>query len=115
MKTKPAAIFLVIVLMSNWIPLDAQALESRGNRSCGVWITEGKAGTSARVITEAWLVGFLTGLVVATGIDALRGTDNESLYLWMDNFCQREPLKSIGDGGTELFIKLSEDGKRPVR
>ena len=106
MKTKPAAIFLMMVLMSSWMPVDAKTVESRGDRSCGVWITEGKAGTSARVITEAWLVGFLTGLVVATGIDALRGTDNESLYLWMDNFCQREPLKNIAHGGAELFNKL---------
>ena len=106
MKTKHAAIFLMMVLMSNWIPLDAQALGIRGSRSCGVLIAEGKAETMGRIAAEAWLIGFLSGLVVATEKDVLQETDNASLFLWMDNFCQREPLKNIAHGGAELFNKL---------
>ena len=29
--------------------------------------------------------------------------ENESVYLWMDNYCRNNPLKDMDDGAESLF------------
>lgn len=56
----------------------------------------------------AWLVGFLSGIAVAKNSDFIKGTDGESILLWMDNYCRSNPLKGISDGGGALFYELKK-------
>jgi hypothetical protein len=81
----------------------AQAIESRGARSCGVWMSD-KAKFS--VAHEAWLVGFLTGMALYSDKDILKGTDNESIFLWIDNYCRANPLHNLTRAGDALFEEL---------
>jgi|KBSMisStandDraft_5_1062788.scaffolds.fasta_scaffold132639_2 hypothetical protein len=37
--------------------------------------------------------------------------DNESIYLWMDNYCPANPLKRISDGAEQLFVNGSTGRK----
>jgi len=86
-----------------------QAVEIRGVRSCGYWIS-GKATVQGGA-NEAWLLGVLSGMALYSDKDILKGTDNESIYLWMDNYCRANPLKSISNGGDVLFEELLKQKK----
>lgn len=85
--------------------LNAQSQTIRGARSCGKWVTE-RNGIEGQSTT--WLVGFLSGMAAASSKDVLNGTDNPSLFLWMDNYCKANPLMDIDDGGNALFIALAK-------
>jgi hypothetical protein len=75
-----------------------------GKYDCGEWFTKRPS--------KAWLLGFLSGMNSAraddkTGSDPLgKLGSGDQAFLWMDNYCKANPLKSIVDGGMELFIEL---------
>ena len=39
-------------------------------------------------------------------VDLMRGTDAESMFVWMDNFCQQNALKTVPDGAEVLEKEL---------
>lgn len=88
--------------------LQAQAQDRsvtvRGAPSCGKWIEVRKNQPYSP--ESAWLIGYLSGTSSGLGVDALKGTDNDSLFLWMDNYCKTDPLSHLGRGANSLFIEL---------
>lgn len=84
----------------------AQAVEVIGARSWGAWLEYRAQRGSSSVTTEAWLVGYLSGIAISRGKDALKGTDNQSIYAWMDNYCRANPLSFLPEGGQHLFWEL---------
>jgi hypothetical protein len=86
----------------------ASASTTWGASDCGEWVAESKSNASMR----GWLLGFMTGLGAMHEITGK--TDNplsklnsgQQIYLWMDNYCQRNPLKTISLGGVDLFYEL---------
>lgn len=86
----------------------ANALSTKGARGCGVWVTDRSAGLSRSVGNETWFIGYLSGLAVYSNKDILKDTDNDSLYLWVDNYCRSNPLKDISDAGVDLFFELKK-------
>ncbi|BDC37783.1 hypothetical protein PTKU15_10800 [Paraburkholderia terrae] len=87
------------------VTTSAYATTTIGNRTCGQWSAR-KQNTYITFAIEAWLMGYMTGLAVASGDDVLAGTDADSIYLWMDNYCQSHPLDRVGTGATDLFFEL---------
>jgi hypothetical protein len=83
--------------------LAARAIEVRGIRSCGEWVSDNK---TLALGNQTWLLGYLSGIAVATGKQVLNGTDNQSIYLWVDNYCRANPLKSLPDAGNALYFEL---------
>ena len=86
----------------------AHAYMTYGAYDCGEWVTESKSTGSIRT----WLLGFMTGL---NAMHELNGRNDDPLnkinsakqiYVWMDNFCQKNPLKTVSSGGVDLFIEL---------
>jgi len=77
-----------------------------GNPDCGRWIANSKSTISMRT----WLLGFMSGLnsgLSNTKNDALAKINSaEQIFLWMDNYCAKNPLRSVNDGGNELFFEL---------
>lgn len=80
------------------------AVEIRGTRSCGEWLTDSPSGLGSG--NRSALIGFLVGLAVGTDKDFLKGTDNPSIFLWMDNYCRSNPLKHTIQGGDALYREL---------
>jgi hypothetical protein len=109
MKTKPMTyLFLSVLICSNcW----AQLITVRGAVGCGDWVKERKQETWSKVISEARAISYLSGLAIGTDKDFLRGTGNESLFLWIDNYCQRNPLEDIYDAGYYLSLELIKNKK----
>ena len=92
-------------LMLATASFEGQAFTIRGARSCGQWVEARKGGYNP---AESWLVGFLSGAALGANVDILKGTDNLSLFLWVDNYCRANPLKDLDDAGVDLFLELKK-------
>ncbi len=55
-----------------------------------------------------WLLGYLSGLAVGASSDYLRKLDNDSIFVYTDNYCQANPLKSLADAGVALILEASK-------
>jgi hypothetical protein len=105
MRTALAALILVQVLT---LPLAQAQINIRGLPSCGTWVKERAAKSDA--FERTWLLGYLSGLAAGAdqnfwGRQGVNSLDNESVYLWMDNYCRANPLKEVSEGGIALFLE----------
>jgi hypothetical protein len=87
----------------------ASAVTTMGAASCGEWVEarHNKDSPSASALYEAWLVGDLNGLAVATQVDFLKDINIQSLFLWVDNYCKSNPLKDLSLAGFRLSLELT--------
>lgn len=78
----------------------------RGFSPCGQWVGRTNASQMERFGMEMWLLGYLSGLARATEKNFIKGTDNSSIELWMDNYCRTTPLSNTADGAEILSSEL---------
>jgi len=83
------------------------ALSTLGDMACPKW-TSNRADAASALRSRSWLVGFMTGLAVASQTDVLRDADAESIALWMDNYCRTRPLDTVATSGMVLFLELRD-------
>jgi hypothetical protein len=106
---------LLTIIFLSCITTNANAIKMKGGVvGCGKWIayrenkTPDMSDESLGRLYTAWILGFLSGSAVQTNKDILKNTDNESLYLWIDNYCRANPLKFIPDASDALFEELKK-------
>jgi hypothetical protein len=111
MKSKLKSHFLFIA-MGLLLCNSAQAVgTSFGDRDCGQWINR-KSNITNKIYQEAWIAGYMTGLSSMNYLNKYEddplGKINsaEQIFLWMDNYCQKNPLQNLVTGGADLFIEL---------
>jgi len=95
--------------------LVASAVEIRGTRSCSKWTEERRYADSAKelnrvpvLITRSWFLGYLSGRAAASGKDFLKGTDSDSIVLWLDNYCRADPRADLDKAGNDLARELMQ-------
>nr|WP_181377810.1 hypothetical protein [Polaromonas sp. W9N]AWD72382.1 hypothetical protein pW9NP1_p003 [Polaromonas sp. W9N] len=103
MKTQIYTVLLVLTLTIT--TMNAEAVQIRGARSCGQWISD-KGTEQLTVPNRTWALGFLSGMAFSSGKDVVRGTDNETIFLWIDNYCRANPLQDIIGAVENLFTEL---------
>jgi hypothetical protein len=93
----------------------ASAVEIKDLRSCGKWIEEKRLENSTKemnkipvLITKSWFLGYLSGRADASGKNFLKGTDNDSIFLWLDNYCHANPQLALDKAGTDLARELMQ-------
>lgn len=96
---------LITFITFSCISFSANAAYIRGMTSCGKW-TSDKQDMTIRHGQRMWLLGYLSGVSDIVDTDVLKNTDVESIALWMDNYCQTNPLKDTSDGAAKLFKEL---------
>ena len=68
------------------------------------------------LITKSWFLGYISGRASRSAQDSLKGTDNESIFLWLDKYCREHPLNDLDSGGIALELELTQmKGARPTR
>ena len=85
-----------------------------GFDDCGTWI-ERRTGNDVRLrqLSERSVVAGLTGMSLASRPimdfwSSEKGKLTTSqVFLWMDNYCRKNPLKSVLDGVMKLFWQHS--------
>jgi hypothetical protein len=104
-KVKDLLIALVTILILI-PPAMSQGVGIYGGSDCGQWVANSKSNFSLK----AWVLGYISGLNAALGDsrnDPLYKINSaEQIFLWMDNFCQKNPLKTVQEGGNALYSEL---------
>ena len=88
------------------LPSDG-GVEARQAPSCGEWIVHREKSDTLALGNASWLLGYLSGLAIGSGKDFLSGTDNATIYKWMDNYCRNNPLRYLNNGGNALAAELA--------
>ena len=110
--------FRAVVLTSVILTLSSSVAWSRhpyllgsGNRPCGDWTTERRGKTDRSYEFAQWVLGYVTAVniyVLQHDDDVTKGTDNEDLLAWVDNYCGAHPLDKIEDAAEELLKVLTK-------
>jgi len=87
-------------------PADA-GVAARQAPSCGEWIVHREKSDTLALGNASWLLGYLSGMAGGSGKDFLSGTDNSSIYKWMDAYCRKNPLRDVSSGANALAAELS--------
>ena len=88
-------------------------VEARQAPSCGEWIAHREKSDTLALGNASWLLGYLSGLSISAGKDFLSGTDNASIYKWMDHYCRTNPLRDVSSGGSALAAELTKKRGSP--
>jgi hypothetical protein len=115
MKTKITQILFLLTFISVHVEAKSDIVHTVGMHSCRAWIENKTENSALYFLDKATLLGYLSGLNVAlsdASHDSLNSVDVKSLYLWMDNYCQKNPLNDVSDGGKQLFRELREMKKK---
>ena len=97
-------IFVILLAIGAVTNVSAQA--GFGGADCGEWIR------SPSEPKRHWLLGYVSGLSKmyyfnGRNDDPLDKINSaQQIFLWMDNYCKNNPLKSVRTGGDDLFIEL---------
>ena len=104
MKAKSKKWLLTILLT---LPLLSQGQTIFGAPDCGQWVKDNNPNL------KAWLLGYMSGLNVAHELSGLKPKDPldkmssaEQAFLWVDNFCQANPMRTVASAGWKLFQEL---------
>jgi hypothetical protein len=107
-KDMKAKLFLILMLNCFFCLPAISQVTIIGRSDCGQWVANSKSNFSLR----AWLLGYMSGInyVFSDSKNNPLGKTNsaEQIYLWMDNYCAKNPLMNVSDGGNELFLELSK-------
>ncbi len=109
MKRALLAAIMLMPLLSYAVPSNLVPMRTYGVPDCGEWINQNSNGN------KAWLLGLLTGMNIrdATLDNSLsKLTSAEQAFLWMDNYCRANPLRSVLDGGDALLRELGANSKK---
>jgi len=107
-QTIGALVFVLAMVSST-----AEAATIFGGYDCGQWVKRSQQ-PARKALQEAWLLGFLSGMNVTyelagSGPRDPLGTLNsaDQAFVWMDNFCQANPLRQLDGAALELFAELT--------
>ncbi|CAB3763107.1 hypothetical protein [Paraburkholderia solisilvae] len=102
-----AAIVMALTLIAT-SDAHAQGVIIRGASSCGQWTEAHKSPdpSISSVAMERWLIGYLSGLALGTKKDIIKDTDNASIFQWITNYCNANPLDNVADAGETLWTEL---------
>ena len=103
MKTK---LLIPTLLIASALSMPVMATTTTfGVTDCGSWIKD-KSTTK-----KTWLLGFITGLNFAdrTNSDHISKLSSaEQIYLWVDNYCRKNPLDDLVEAGVALYVELAK-------
>ena len=93
---------LIYISLSS--PLFAQ-IKTFGVVDCGQWLNNQTPSS------KSWVLGYLTGVnalhnanTKENPLEKIKSADQ--IYVWINNYCQKNPLKSVDYTAAELFFEL---------
>lgn len=111
---------LIVLVLSFTFAAPVTALDKdgyywhQGPVSCGDWVKDRKGDSWAQAVNIYWITGYITAYNNQTPdvYNILGSTDMESVFLWMDKYCQENPLSNLSSGMDILTEELWPNRKR---
>ena len=106
-NNRPLVLLLLACCLAQPVLGVAQGVTIFGRPDCGVWLSKQKE------TDKAWLLGYVSGISMSEQ-GGLSGRSDplgkissaEQIFIWMNNYCQKNPLKNVGDGAFSLYLEL---------
>jgi hypothetical protein len=117
---------LLMVLASTVVLAQTPTVMVRGQGAggCGQWV-DAIARDDPNRFTEAdayraWALGYLSGMAQASTLNfwgrvGVNNLDNQSVFLWIGNYCRANPLRSVFDAVNALFLERCGASDLPCR
>jgi hypothetical protein len=81
----------------------ANAITLRGIGSCGQWqVARSAPDAGPRSAYEFWVLGYMSGVAMATGKDALATTRGNAIFAGIDTYC-----RTRGAGASQRYVALA--------
>ena len=109
------AFVIVAVCLIYWSPpAAADSIGLMGDHDCGSWVSARKAENSIQALVDQdYVTGFLNGLAFGSWKEFWNSqTSAAGVYLWLNNWCQANPLDGINKGLIKLFRERTQ-GQNP--
>ena len=106
------SIRLMLLALAIGFSINCNAVTLKEVPSCKVWLNALETSrqinqpTWGGIIYVSWLYGYLSGVSHVSDKDFLKGIDSDFIRIWMDKYCQKNPLNDVDDGGDELAHEL---------
>jgi hypothetical protein len=95
---------LAACLLVSAVQADAQNVTVRGSGTCKEYLDDERNSVDDAVKDLTWLLGYLSGLAVATHVDVLGKADNAVAMLnWVNSYCQTHPTIYLSDAGDQYY------------
>ncbi len=75
--------------------------------SCGTWVSDRKTEHRWHQAGQ-WALGYISGAGDQSPRE-FRKTDTEAIHIWLDNYCQNDPLARFIDATRELLDVLEKE------
>ncbi len=105
MKLRATLLLLLVVTFSS-VCAAGQGIAIKASIPCSDW-TKWRTTTGKFAAGEFWVLGYLSGIAIATGVNFLDGVGTNAIEAWMDNYCKGNPLDTVPDGAKNLAIELA--------
>ena len=106
-----AVLFFVLTAVAVPSYADDAPIQGAGAVTCGRWVEARKKGEYYGQLQ--WVQGFISSYnhyvyshKMASGNGVFGETDYQAITVWMDNYCQRNPLDSVYMGAVNLVKEL---------
>ena len=77
------------------------------NSGCEAWTSarKGPRGAPVAVGLTGWVLGYISAVneYGPWSADVTQGTDTDSVFAWIDNYCAQHPLNNVDDA-TEVLL-----------
>jgi hypothetical protein len=80
-----------------------------GTKTCGAWVEKRKEDDHFAM--AQWMLGYVSAAGYY-GDFRLRESEGQALVVWMDNYCQQNPLETFEKGVQKLIDSLRKEGSR---
>ena len=105
------ALFLALLLLGS---SPASAIFLEGPVDCGRWAKDRKLDKAVGL--ESFVIGWLNGLSLGHGKEFWNAGNapisRDVVFLWLDKYCDKNPLTYLSDGLVELFNQRAETPAR---
>lgn len=111
---KTVLVFLALLLMSSQV-YAGPMIYGYGAQSCGDFVKamDGKRqkdydDRETCLLFITWFLGLATAESQDSGEDVLHGRSNDSLALWLENYCKEHPLDHFSTASYKLLNALKK-------
>jgi len=118
LKMKTLSLIVLVLSFTFATPVTAADKDDRywvqGRISCGYWVEHRKEDDWPNTANQFWVIGYITAYNKQTPdvYNIMGDTDPTSVYLWLDKYCQENPLNMLVEGMEILTYELWPNRKR---
>jgi hypothetical protein len=109
----PFRAIAVIGLLLLSLTADAAIVLGPGSASCVTWNGDRRRNESHSQLNQSWVLGFVTAYNLyrpASQDGSPRPMDSRAMMVWIDNYCDANPLKDIFDAAQALVEDMEGRG-----